>query len=226
MIHHFGVDPTRINVVYNGVDTERYRPAEKADLRTRREGLRRSWGLEDRVVFLLVAHNLRLKGLDALLGAIVRLKRPDIGLVVAGNDRATPYQRAAARLGIADQVRFVGNHSDAAPLFQAADVYVQPTFYDPCSLVVLEAMASGLPTITTVANGAGESIEHGRSGFILDDPRDVDGLATLMTAMFDADFRRRAGAAARRAMERQTMDANSQRYLELYGVSAARRGAA
>jgi len=216
MMRYFGADPARIEVVYNGVDVEAFRPAEASSLRLRRDGLRRSWGWEDRVIFLLVAHNLRLKGLDALLGALARLRTRDVGLIVAGNDHNKPYRQLAERLGIAERVRFVGDQADAAPLFRAADVYVQPTFYDPCSLVVLEAMASGLPTITTAANGAGELLEHGRSGFVLNDPRDVPGLAELMEKTLDPAFRRTAGLAARRTAERCTMEANSRRYLELY----------
>jgi UDP-glucose:(heptosyl)LPS alpha-1,3-glucosyltransferase len=149
-----------------------------------------------------------------------------VGLIVAGDDDPHFYQALAARLGIGSAVKFLGDQSDSAPLFQAADAYVQPTFYDPCSLVVLEAMASGLPTITTAANGAGELLEHGRSGFILDDPQNDAMLAGFMLEMMNQQFRRDAGALARTAAERNTMEANSRRYLELYQMKAAIRQAA
>jgi UDP-glucose:(heptosyl)LPS alpha-1,3-glucosyltransferase len=226
MVRRFGVDPARIEVVYNGVDGDKFRPADGPRLLARRGNVRRSWGFDDRVVFLLVAHNFRLKGLAAAIRALARLPRSaNAGLVVVGDDDARPYRTLARRLGVGGDVIFLGNQTDSAPLFQAADVYVQPTFYDPCSLVVLEAMASGLPTITTAANGAGELLEHGRSGFILDDPRDDASLSQFMTATTDDGFRRSAGALARRTAERNTMAANSRRYVELYQTTSATRAA-
>jgi UDP-glucose:(heptosyl)LPS alpha-1,3-glucosyltransferase len=227
MVQHFQTDPARISVIYNGVDVERFRPADSPASLARRSNIRRAWGWDDRVVFLLVAHNFRLKGLDALLQALARIRRTEkVGLAVVGNDSPAKYRRLADRLDIGLDVKFLGDHADSAPIFQAADVYVQPTFYDPCSLVVLEAMASGLPTITTAANGAGELLVHGRSGFILEDPRDVDRLGDFMKAALDAGFRRQAGRHARQTAETNTMDANSQRYLELYQSIAPRRLAA
>jgi UDP-glucose:(heptosyl)LPS alpha-1,3-glucosyltransferase len=227
VVHDMG-DAHRIDVVYNGVDSETFRPADSPRLAARRDNIRRAWGWEDRVVFLLVAHNFRLKGLDALLRAMARLPRSGakVGLAVAGNDRTNRYAELARTLGVADRVKFLGNHADAVPLFQAADVYVQPTFYDPCSLVVLEAMACGLPTITTAANGAGELLQHGRSGFILDDPADDATLAEFMRDALDADFRRIAGAEARRTAEGNTMAASSARYLALYQRPSVQRRAA
>jgi UDP-glucose:(heptosyl)LPS alpha-1,3-glucosyltransferase len=227
MMRHYSVDPDRIDVVYNGVDAETFRPADCPRLVARRDNIRRAWGWENRVVFLLVAHNFKLKGLDALLRALSRIPASErVGLVVAGNDKPSPYDRMAQKLGVSDRVKFLGDQPDAVPLYQAADAYVQPTYYDPCSLVVLEAMSSGLPTITTTANGAGELLEHGRSGFILDEPTDDESLAEFMTATLDAGFRANAGAEARRTAERNTMAANSARYLALYERRESRKQAA
>ena len=228
MVRFFDVEPSRIEVVYNGVDVERFTPPRGPQLQARRENVRRAWGWQDRVVFLLVAHNFQLKGLDCLLRAMGRLRRFEtkIGLAVAGDDDARRYRAIAKRLGIHTDVRFLGDQKESASLFQAADVYVQPTFYDPCSLVVLEAMASGLPTITTAANGAGELLEQGRSGFILNDPKDDLMLSEFMAATLDEQFRRDAGTRARLAAETNTMDANSKRYLSLYRSSDSVRRAA
>jgi UDP-glucose:(heptosyl)LPS alpha-1,3-glucosyltransferase len=228
MVKFFDVEPSRIEVVYNGVDVERFTPPHGPQLQSHRNNIRQAWGWRDRVVFLLVAHNFQLKGLDCILRAMARLRRSEtkFGLAVAGDDDSRRYRAIADRLGINSDVRFLGDQKESASLFQAADVYVQPTFYDPCSLVVLEAMASGLPTITTAANGAGELLQQGRSGFILDDPKDDLMLSEFMAATLDEQFRRVAGERARLAAESNTMDANSKRYLNLYRSNASVRRAA
>ena len=82
-----------------------------------------------------------------------------------------PYRRLARSLGIAQTVHFLGFHSDIRECYAASDFFVLPTYYDPCSLVVLEALACGLPVITTLQNGAGELITDGRAGLCPDRTR-------------------------------------------------------
>jgi UDP-glucose:(heptosyl)LPS alpha-1,3-glucosyltransferase len=222
------VPAERIRVVYNGVDVDRFHPATARLDRERRTKLRNEWGLAGRTVFLLVAHNFRLKGLDAALRAIGRLNAEGkpVGLVVAGAGRAAPYQAKARRLGCENVVRFVGDQRDPLPCYHAADAYVQPTYYDPCSLVVLEALACGLPVLTSRYNGAGELIEPGRQGFILSDPGDDDGLAHQMRTLLDADVRGAMSTAARELAERNTLAKNSESLVQLYlQVQRTRRAA-
>ena len=100
--------------------------------------------------------NYRLKGLDPLLRGVARMREtPEFAerakafrLVVVGNPKFGAYEKLAARLGIAEQVRFVGHCREMRNAYFASDFLVHPTFYDPCSLVVLEALACGLPVIT------------------------------------------------------------------------------
>ena len=84
-------------------------------------------------------------------------------LWVVGKGHSAPYARAAERLGVADRVRFWGPVTETAPFYQAATVLALPTLYDPCSNVVLEALACGTPAVTTAANGAAEFITPGRT---------------------------------------------------------------
>ena len=220
---YHGVPTRQIRLVYNGVDTERFSPAGRPK---HRGAIRRRLGLEDGTLLLLiVAHNFRLKGVPALLRAVARLaaRRLPVHLAVVGGKRLRGYQRAAGRLGAAGAVTFIGPVDDAVPYYAAADAYVQPTFYDPCSLVVLEALASGLPVITSCHNGAGELMAEGLEGHILSDPADVDELLGRLETLFDASRRRRMGEAARRLALKHTLEKNCDQILDVYREVANRR---
>ena len=221
--HHVPTD--RIRVVYNGVNTHEFRPPDDDSDRRR---LRQRLGLAGRTVFALAAYNFRLKGLDATLAALGRLasRNEPVGLIVLGSGQVNRYRRMAEKLGIGPLVRFVGDQPDPRPYYHASDVYVQPSFYDSCSLVVLEALACGLPVITTSSNGAGELITPGREGFVLGCPNDVPTLAERMSHLLPTSFRERASLAARRLAEAHTIERNYEQIVDLYHEIAARRVAA
>ena len=209
-----------IRVVYNGVDTEKFSPACRG---LHRDRLRAELNAGDDVGFLIVAHNFKLKGVWSAMDAVARVARthPRLRLVVVGNDNPKPYQRRAARLGCARKVHFVGP-ADSVPYYAAADVYVHPTHYDPCSLVVLEALACGLPVITTHHNGAGELLTPGVEGFLLDDPDDVPQLACTMGAFMEPAYRAECSARARKLAEAHGLDRNCREILAVYGEVAGR----
>ena len=126
--------------------------------------MRRRLGIDpETVLLLMVATNFQLKGMATLLRTLGRLRgrRLPVRLLVVGGKRLGPWRRKAARLGLAAAVQFVGPVEDIVPYYAAADVYVHPTIYDTCSLVVLEAAACGLPVVTTRCNGAAELFHDG-----------------------------------------------------------------
>jgi UDP-glucose:(heptosyl)LPS alpha-1,3-glucosyltransferase len=176
----------------------------------------------------LVAHNFRLKGVDAAIRAVGLLRRRGLPakLVVAGAGRAGPFRRLARAEGVAEAVLFVGPLADSLHCYAAADVYVQPTWYDPCSLVVLEALACGLPVVTTRFNGAGELLTSGVEGYVVDDPADAVSLADCVSRFADARVRREAAQAARRLALRHTLVHNRDQFLAVYREIAGRRRAA
>lgn len=178
MVRWYGVTEDQVLVIYNGVDTERFHPRN----RVYREELRRQLGIGQERVVLFVSNNFRMKGLQPLIGALATIKHegcPPFRLVVLGRDRGAPYLRLARNLGIGRKVLFVGSTEEPERYYGASDLLVHPTFYDACSLTVLEALASGLPVITTSCNGASGMVgpEEGR---ILRDPRDMNQLAALV----------------------------------------------
>ena len=197
LAQRYGLEAAAITVIPNGVDASAFEPA---GLSRRRAAARAAWNLRDETVFLLVAGNFHLKGVAT---AIRALARPELAaarahLLVVGGDEPAPYRALAERLGVALRVTFAGRIAEIQGACAAADVALQPTLHDACSLATLEGLAAGLPTITTAANGAGELITEGVEGLILADPRDVTALAAAMARLEPAELRGRMGQAARR----------------------------
>lgn len=214
-----GVRSSQIRIVYNGVDTDRFSPEWRARYR---QVVRDQLGVcDDETLLLIVAHNFRLKGVPNLVEAVERLRRQgaSVKLAVVGGKRRP-------RVGH-DGVLWIGPADDTVPYYSAADVYVQPTFYDPCSLVVLEAWASGLPVVTSRFNGAAELMTPGVEGAILKDPGDLDELCSALRPMLEDATRTRMSVAARRLALEQTLDRNARELLAVYEeIAAYRRRAA
>ncbi len=118
------------------------------------------------------------------------------------------------KLGVAGRVRFVGGVSDVRPFLAAADAFVLPTLYDPFPNAALEAMAAGLPVVTSTKCGAAEVVREGESGFVRD-ALDVEGLAGCLDRL-DPGTARRMGEAAREAVAPLTPEAMGREYLALY----------
>ncbi len=191
-------------------------PAHRAEYRER---VRTELGVGDTPLLLIVAHNFRLKGVPTLLRAAQQLVRGEheFHIAVAGGKRTASYVRWARSLGLAKHVTFLGAVDDVVPYYSAADVYVQPTHYDPCSLVVLEALASGLPVVTTRWNGAGEIITPKVEGVILDSADDVDALASTLRVLVGSNLRRtEMGKAARQLALKHTLAQNCREIIAVY----------
>jgi UDP-glucose:(heptosyl)LPS alpha-1,3-glucosyltransferase len=219
----YGVPDDRLHVIYNGVDLERFHPQRLA---ARRSAARQRLGLADgALVFVLVAHNFKLKGVAELIAAAALLNaaRSGFQVVIAGKAKARRYQELSRRLGCIDRILFTGPLGTVEDLYAAADVYVHPTWYDPCSLVVLEALASGLPVITTRFNGASEIITEGREGFLLDTPRDVEYLADRMGYFFERSRIEPMGIQARSLAQQFSWDRNVEEMLRVLELAAAQK---
>jgi UDP-glucose:(heptosyl)LPS alpha-1,3-glucosyltransferase len=218
-----------IRVIPSAIDSDRFMEHDRP---RRRMDRRQQWGLtpEDTVA-AFVAMNYRLKGLEPLLYA-VRLLLDKIGptsgfrLIVAGGPNFGRYERLSRQLDIADHVRFLGYCGEPRNCYFAADFLVHPTFYDPCSLVVLEALACGLPVITSRNNGAAELMAPPREGYVIDDPHDHARLAWCLEQMLDPGRRAACAQAARRNSLQWTFDHHYRQLLQVFAEAAARKRAA
>jgi UDP-glucose:(heptosyl)LPS alpha-1,3-glucosyltransferase len=221
--HYYALGAEHVRLVRLATDPDRF---DEHDRPRRRLEWRQAWGLEPHhTVALFAGINYRLKGLEPLLHAIGRLAAT-FRLLVAGNPDTSAFERMARRLGVADRVRFLGYVGEMRNAYFAADFFVHPTFYDPCSHVVLEALACGLPVITTRYNGASELLQPPREGYVLDDPHDLDRLAGTMTQLLDPARRAACAQAARRAGAQWTFEHHYRQMLAVFAEAAARKRAA
>lgn len=194
---YYDVPDERIAVIHNGVDTEEFSPERCSDLRA---DARRALGVpEGALCIVLVAQNFRRKGVREAIEAVSDLARevPQVMLLVAGSDGVSRYQSLARALKCEANVRFVGHAKPALRVYAAADISVQPSWYDPCSLAVLEALACGLPTIATRFDGSSELLRHGENGLVLASPDDRATFVKYLRQLADPAERARLGAAGR-----------------------------
>jgi UDP-glucose:(heptosyl)LPS alpha-1,3-glucosyltransferase len=219
----YAVPENDIEVVYNGVDLERFHPREREHGRE----LRRALDLGDEhCVFLFLGSGFRRKGLERTLRAFreVSAARPDARLLVVGGDSTrAAHERIARELGIDASVRFVGVRRDAPACFAASDVHVLPTWYDSFGFTVLEALASGVPVITTDAAGAAELVDDGVHGAVLRGECTSDELAAAMLAWSDRERVRAAAAPARQRAELHGFARTMQQMTRVLLEVAARR---
>ncbi len=175
----------RLVQLFNGVDTAKFDPAIRPESR---QTVRDRFSItHDEVVGLMLAQDFERKGLRPAIEALA--KAPGLVLLVGGKPDATPYRQLAKSLGLSDRVIFAGQVDDPVAFYQAADFFVLPTRFDPCSLVVLEALAMGLPVISTMKNGACEIMREGIHGRVLGEADDVPALTAALVEMTNRTHR-------------------------------------
>jgi UDP-glucose:(heptosyl)LPS alpha-1,3-glucosyltransferase len=211
---YYGSDPGRVHVVYNGVDPARFNPEQ---VRVNRDKIRSTLGLKSTDKALLyVSNNWKRKGLSVLLRAVADLG--DVGnmlhVLVVGRGKPAHFLRLSERLGIATRVHLIGATDQVENYYGAADLAVLPTMYDPFSNVCLEAMACGLPVVTTAENGASELIRPGEDGFVQRHARSWRELAGLLGTCLDSDLTA-MGAAARARVAGMTREHNMRETLDV-----------
>jgi UDP-glucose:(heptosyl)LPS alpha-1,3-glucosyltransferase len=201
LIATFGLPAEKAVTLYNGVDAARFRPRACQQIRT---ATRRQWHVpEEAPLVAFVGNGFARKGLRFLLEAW-----PAVGagacLLVAGIDQAsTRYRRLSVTLGVADRVRFVGAQDQIERVFAASDACALPSLFEPFGNVVLEAMAAGLPVLCSRACGVAEVVPPGMREFVVDDPTNIDELATRLNLLLSGS-REDLGRSARAAAERFT----------------------
>lgn len=176
----FGIPLEKLPVIYNGVDLEHFDPRLRAE---HRAAMRAKVGAGDTVpVVLFVGSGFERKGLPGLLDALALLPTSSAQLWVVGHDKsALAMQKKAAKLGLTERVRFWGPQKDVRPFYGAADIFALPTLYDPFPNAALEALACGLPLITTTTCGAAELVTAD-NGLVVD-AHHPESLAAAITTL-------------------------------------------
>jgi UDP-glucose:(heptosyl)LPS alpha-1,3-glucosyltransferase len=182
---HYGTDSKRISIIPNGVKINKNTDTAQADkLRTEILCQLNLKEADNPVFFLFAANNFRLKGLPSLIKAMqivsVQQNERDAYLIVAGSDKANKCYNMAKAI-TPQKVLFLGSLSHIQNALAVIDVAVLPTFYDPSSRFILEALAAEKPVITTKYNGACDLFVNNRHGKVIDSPEDVSSLARAIT---------------------------------------------
>ena len=208
----FGLAPERLPVIYNAIDPALFNPGLAAHRSKLRAALRIA---DDACVFVLVGSEYARKGVARALEALASVP-PPAHLLVVGRDRhPSRYLALAHRFGVTRRATFAGPQLDPRPYYGAADAFVLPTLYDALSNAVLEALACGLPVVTSDRCGAGELVRAHDAGAVCG-ARDIGALAAAMTALMGSDARARAGRNALAAVADLTPSAMAARLVALY----------
>jgi UDP-glucose:(heptosyl)LPS alpha-1,3-glucosyltransferase len=192
----------RMTVIPNGVDTEVFHPPSKSPT-----------GKAGELAALFVGSEWERKGLAVVLEALA--ESPGVTLTVVGEGDIEEHRSLAARIGVAERVKFAGSSPDVASWFRRAEAFVLPSAYETFSLVTYEAAASGLPLLVTRVNGVEDLLRDGKSGWFIE--RDATDIASRLRALRDNPaLRHSMGKAARHDSLGYSWSHVVERYLELY----------
>lgn len=217
-IHTFypRLPPKKLTLVQNPADLTRFSPKNREKFR---DVTRTSLGLgKNDLALLFAGNNFRLKGLFPLLYALKLLSESPSPprLLVAGHEPPRRWKRFCRTLGIDDLVSFLGAVREMERLYAAADIFVLPAYYDSAPLVVLEALASGLPVITSRWAGTSSAIKSADVGAILQDNDNPTEIAQAIRSFFPEEKRQNALQAAPKAVHALSIEDHVAHLLEIY----------
>ena len=203
-----GVPRDRIRVILNCIDLQEFAPGI-VDLQ--------KWGLPEEVPLALFPGDIRTprKNLDTVLHSLVQV--PQLHLAVVGGTAGSPYPELARSLNLENRVHFLGFRQDVPDLMKAADFLVFPSRYEPFGLVVLEAMATGIPVVTAATTGAAQLVTPD-CGFVLPDSDDAQALAEALNQLVKCDRQQRQqmGQVARTIAEQHSWANMARNYVNLF----------
>ena len=198
-----------VSVIPNAVDLARFNLPER--LRRRGQARKLLQLPEDEFVLLLVGNDWKKKGLTPLLTAIATIQHIPLRLLVVGRDDRAPFLGQIERLHLDGRVLFLEPSSDIMQFYAAADLYAGPSLHDSFALPPIEAMACGLPVITSVTNGGSQIITEGLDGFVLSDPQDSVALSHLIARLYQQhELRHSVGEKAAFTVKSYTWQRNAE----------------
>jgi len=207
----YGYPADKLDLVRNGVPLDKFRFHPEL-----REKSRAQLNVkQDQIALLFAGSGWERKGLLFAIEAMALCKNRKMRLLVAGRGDAKPYKTTRVRFWREEPVQFLGEVADLVPVYAAADIFILPTIYDPFSNACLEALACGLPVITTRSNGFSEIIENGVHGSIIEDPGNLIGLRDAIRFWSDRSRRDAARSANIERASQFDISKNVQQTLEI-----------
>ena len=214
LIENYGIDEEIISVIYNGTNIDEFNPKNislyKKEIRYR-HNIR-----EDEIVLLFVAAEFNRKGLKFILEAMKNLSNVP-KLMVVGGDNKNEFELLSKQYNIEQNVIFVGKTSEVEKYYAASDIFVFPTTYEAFGQVITEAMATGIPVITSKCAGASELVEDKKDAILLEDPTDIRELTEKIEKLLkNESLRNEIGKNGRKKIELYTWEKTSKEMLKLY----------
>jgi len=222
LCRHYREAAADVIVVPNGVDADRFGTRNRV---LYREKVRQEHDIPlEAPVLLFIGGDWERKGVPCLIKALSLVRRHDVRLLVVGGGEAETYQCLARDVQIEGRVTFVSHSKEIHRYYAACDILAFPTLYEPFGLVILEAMASGLPVITSRLAGVADYIVDGVSGVLLDNPDDPSELASRIEMLLsNGQLRATMGKHAQEVAESLSWDATARRTLDVYHAAANSR---
>ncbi len=209
ILAHYPLDPSRVRVIHPGVDVDRMASGSSAE---RRREIRAQFGIgQADLALILVGSEFKRKGLRFAIEAMHRLHEEGrvkgaLHLFVIGGGSQGEFRRQAAGHGLEGRVHFIGLYPHVEHYYRAADIFLLPTLNEPFGMAVLEAMAAGLPVITSRETGVAELLLDGRVAILLSDPRNTREISNAVASLSEAGERSAMGQRAREAVRLLTWD--------------------
>ncbi len=215
LIKYYNVPEEDVVVIYDGVNTEEFNPENKSLFK---KVIRSKYNLltHDKVA-LFVANRFKGKGLIYIIQALPLIKFKNLKLLVVGGANIGFYQRLAKKLGVIDKVIFAGHVEDVKKYYAMADLFILPTLYEAFGLVVVEAMATGLPVIISEFAGVSEIITDQKDGLLLKDPTDPKEITAKIEQLLEnPDLMEKISKSAREVAEKYSWDVIAEKTMKLY----------
>jgi UDP-glucose:(heptosyl)LPS alpha-1,3-glucosyltransferase len=213
ILQNYKCPPENISVVYNGVDLNRFHPKNKNKFR---RSIRKKLGIsESSILILFVGSGFERKGLQFLLQSTAYLKDKNWRLLLMGKGKFEKYMRFAP----ADKrTKIIAKEPDPEieKYYAAADIFILPSIYEPFGNANLEALAAGLPVITTEYCGAADIINEKKNGLVVKDPFNPEEIAEKIRYLFTPSTREKIGENARELAEQFPLERNSREMMEIY----------
>ena len=213
ILKHYQLPEDRVKVVYNGVQLDRFNPSNRKFFRDEiRQQLRI---FDEEVMILFVGSGFERKGLEYLIKSVQYMKQKNWRLVLVGKGKWKRYLGFASKEN-QGKITHLEPIDEIEKMYAAADFFVLPSIYEPFGNANLEALASGLPIITSRNCGAAEIITPKKEGIVLEDPSDYKAIAAAIGFLMDSKIRESMGESARLLAEKFTQERNASEMLEVY----------
>lgn len=214
LMKNYSVPEEKITVIHNGVNLSEFSLGNKKNIRLE---IRKKYNIgKNEILLLFVGNPFSRKGLEYLLRALPFVKNVKL-LIIGRYDDITPYLKLSDSLGVRERVLYMDFVDKISDFFASSDIFVFPTLYEPFGLVVIEAMASGLPVVVSKCAGAAELIEDGNGGILLDNPKNPEEIAEKVNMLIkNKRLRSKISKQARKVVEEYAWDKVAEKWLEVF----------